>query len=76
MKIASLIIGILVMLLSGIGFIICLVLPGISRNVSVQESMIVAIPLAVLCFLAFVMTIVSAIFVWKAKKDAAPIAGQ
>ena len=71
MKIASLIIGIVLMLLTGIGFIICLILPGISRNVSVQESMLVAIPLAILCFLAFVMTIVSAIFVLKAKKKVA-----
>ena len=68
MKIASLIVGIILLVLSGIGFIICLILPGITRNVSVQESMLVAIPLAILCFLAFVLTVVSAIFVLKAKK--------
>lgn len=71
MKTASLIIGILLMILSGIGFIICLILPGITRNVSVQEAMLVAIPLGILCFLSFVMAIISGIFVLKTKKKAA-----
>lgn len=67
MKTAGLITGIILMLLSGIGFVICLILPGVSRNVSVQESMLVAIPLAVLCFLSFILTVISAIFVIKAR---------
>lgn len=68
MKIASLIIGVLLMILSGIGFIICLILPGVTRNVSVQEAMLVAVPLGILCFMSFVMTIISVILVFKAKK--------
>jgi len=76
MKIASLIVGIIFMVLSGIGVVICLILPGVSRNVSIQESMLVAIPLAGLFFVAFVGTIVAAIFVLKARKTAAQSPGQ
>lgn len=68
MKTAGLIVGIVLMVLSGIGFIICLILPGMNSHVSIQESMMVAIPLAILCFLSFVLTVVSAIFVIKARK--------
>lgn len=72
MKIASLIIGILVMVLSDIGIIICLILPALTNNrVSFQESMTVAVPLTILYYLAFIMTIGSAIFVLKAKKNVA-----
>ena len=52
MKLASLIVGIVLVLLSGIGIVVCLILPGVTRNVSIQESMLVAIPLAVLFFVA------------------------
>lgn len=76
MKIASLIIGIVFMVLSGIGIVICLILPGMTRNVSVQESMMVAIPLAGLFFVALVGTIIAAIFVLKAKKNAAQMPNQ
>ena len=76
MKIASLIVGIIFMVLSGIGVVICLILPGVSRNVSIQESMLVAIPLAGLFFVALVGTIVAAVFVLKAKKFAARLPGQ
>ena len=69
MKIASLIIGIVLMLLSGIAFIVCLLLPAITNNhVSRGESMLGLIPAVIVFLLAFVMTIVSAIFVLKAKK--------
>lgn len=71
MKTAALIIGVLLMILSGIGFLICFILPGVTRNVSVQEAMLVAVPLGILCFLSFVMTIVSAILVIKARKNTA-----
>ena len=72
MKIASLIIGIVLMLLSGIGFIICLLLPAITNNhVSRGESMLGLIPAVIVFLLAFVMTIVSAIFVLKAKRKVA-----
>ncbi|MGI8786348.1 MAG: hypothetical protein ACR2HG_01120 [Pyrinomonadaceae bacterium] len=71
MKIAGLIIGILLMVLSGIGFVSCLILPGMNSHVSIQESMMVAIPLAGLFFVALVGTISAAIFVFKARGKAA-----
>lgn len=71
MKVASLIIGIVFMVLSGIGILICLILPGVTRGVSVQESMMVAIPLAGLFFVSFVGTIIAAVFVLKARKTVA-----
>ena len=72
MKIASLIIGILLMVLSGIGFIVCLLLPAITNNhVSRGESMLGLIPSVIIFFIAFVITIVSAVFVLKAKKKVA-----
>ena len=70
MKIASLIIGILGMVLAGIAFIVCLLLPAMTNNhVSRNESMMGIIPSVVVFFLALVLTIVSAIFVLKAKKS-------
>lgn len=72
MKIASLIIGILGMILAGIAFIVCLLLPSLTNNhVSFEESMLGLIPAAIVFFLALVLTVVAAIFVLKARKTAA-----
>lgn len=71
MKIASLIIGITLMVLSGLGVLICLILPGMTRNISFEESMMAAIPLAVMFLVVFLATIVSAVFVMKSRKSAA-----
>jgi hypothetical protein len=72
MKIASLIVGILLMVLAGIGFIVCLLLPSMTNNrVNFQEAMLGLIPAALIFLLALVMTIVSAIFVIKARKTVA-----
>ncbi len=71
MKIVGLMIGIVFMVLSGLGILICLILPGMNSHVSFQESMMVAIPLAGLFFVALVGTIISAVFVLKARKNAA-----
>lgn len=71
MKLASLIIGILLMILSGIAFIVCLLLPAMTDNrVSFEESMLGLIPSVVVFVLAFVLTVVSAIFFFKGKKTA------
>lgn len=71
MKLASLIIGILLMILSGIAFIVCLLLPAMTNNrVSFDESMLGLIPSVVVFVLAFVLTVVSAIFSFKGKKTA------
>ena len=72
MKTAGLIIGILGMVLAGITFIVCLALPSMTNNhVSRNESMLGIIPAVVVFFLALVLTIVSAIFVMKARKAVA-----
>jgi hypothetical protein len=72
MKIASLIVGILLMLLSGIAFIVCLLLPSMTNNrVNFEEALLGIIPAAIIFFLALIITIVSAVFVWKARKKAA-----
>ena len=77
MKIAGLIIGIILMLLSAIGIVICLVLVSTTNGrVSLEESLMVAIPLAVLFFVAFVGTIAAAIFILKARKNTAQLPGQ
>jgi amino acid permease len=71
MKIAGLIIGILLMVLSGIAFIVCLLLPSMTNNrVNFQEAMLGLIPAAIVLFLALVLTVVSLIFILKAKKTA------
>ena len=71
MKIAGLIVGIVLMILSGIGIVICLVLVSTTNGrVSFEESLLVAIPLAVLFFVAFIGTIVAAFLVLKQRKAA------
>jgi uncharacterized membrane protein len=70
MKTASLIIGILLMILAGVAFVICLALPAMTSNrVSFEESMLGVIPSAIVFFLAFVVTVISAIFVFRARKS-------
>ena len=72
MKIAGLIVGILLMVLAGIAFIVCLALPSMTNNrVNFEEALLGLIPAAVIFFLAFVLTVISAIFFFKAKKIAA-----
>lgn len=69
MKIASLIIGILLMLLAGATIVVCLLLPALTNNqVSFGEAMIGIIPATIIFFLAFILAIVSLIFVLKGKK--------
>jgi uncharacterized membrane protein len=71
MKLASLIVGILLMILAGIAFIVCLLLPSMTDNrVSFDESILGLIPAAIVFFLAFVLTVVAAIFFFKGKKAA------
>ncbi|MDQ3798955.1 MAG: hypothetical protein M3384_05860 [Acidobacteriota bacterium] len=71
MKIAGLIIGILLMALAGIAFVVCLLLPSMTNNrVDFEEAMLGAIPAAGVFLLALILTIVSAVFVFKAKKTA------
>jgi uncharacterized membrane protein len=71
-KIASLVIGIVLMLLAGITFVVCLALPAMTDNrVSFDESILGLIPSAIVFVLAFLLTVVSAIFVFKGKKETA-----
>jgi uncharacterized membrane protein len=74
MKIAGLIIGILLMVLSGIAFIVCLLLPSMTNNrVNFEEALLGLIPSAIIFFLALVLTIISAVFFFKAKKNVPPV---
>ena len=69
MKIAGLIVGILLMVLAGIAFVVCLLLPSMTNNrVNFEEALLGLIPAAIVFFLAFVLTLVSAIFFFRAKK--------
>jgi uncharacterized membrane protein YphA (DoxX/SURF4 family) len=75
MKIAGLVIGILLLILSGIGFIVCLALPSMtSGRVSFEESMLGLIPAALVFFVALVLTVLFGILVLKSrgKKAATP----
>jgi len=71
MKIAGLIVGILLLALSGIGFIVCLLLPSMtSGRVSFEESMLGLIPSVIVFLFALLLTVVSAIFFFKGRKKA------
>ena len=61
----SLMIGVLLMILSGAVCVVCLLLPAMNSHVSFEEAMMVFIPSAVLFIVAVLLTIVSAL---KAKK--------
>lgn len=71
MKIAGLIIGILLMLLSFAVFVICLMLPSMTNNrVNREESLVGLIPSVIVGFLALVITVISAVSIMKNKKTA------
>ena len=68
MKIAGLIIGALLLIVSGIGFIVCLALPAMTSNrVSFEESMLGLIPAALVFFFALVLTVVFGILFLKGR---------
>lgn len=70
MKIAGLVIGILLMLLSLVVFVICLMPPSMTNNrVNFEEARVGLVPSALIGFLAFNVTIISAIMLLKAKKN-------
>lgn len=70
MKIAGLIIGILLMILSGIGFVVCLLLPAMTNNrVNFQEAMLGLVPAAIIFVLSLGLSIISLILVLKARKN-------
>ena len=70
MKIAGLVIGILLMLLSLVVFVICLMPPSMTNNrVNFEEALVGLVPSALIGFLAFSVTIISAIMLLKAKKN-------
>jgi hypothetical protein len=68
-KLASLIVGIVLMIISGIAFVVCLLLPAMTSNrVSFEEAMLGLIPSAVVILLALVLTVVAAIFFSKGRR--------
>ena len=69
MKTAGLIIGIILMALSGIAFVVCLALPAMTNNrVNLGEAMLGLIPAAIIFLMSLVLAIVSLILVLKARK--------
>ncbi len=71
MRIASLIVVILLMVLAGIGAIVCLLLPSMTNNrVNFEEALLGLIPAVIVFFLGLLLTVVAAIFVLKARKTA------
>ncbi len=69
MKIGCLVIAIVVTALSGIGFVVCLLLPAMTSNrVSFDESVPGLIASGVIFFLSFVGTVIAAILVIKGRK--------
>lgn len=69
MKIAGLIIGVLLLIASGIGFVVSLALPAMTDGrVSFEESMLGLIPAVIVFLFALVLTIVFAILVLKGRK--------
>jgi uncharacterized membrane protein YphA (DoxX/SURF4 family) len=76
MKIAGLVIGILLLILSGIGFVVSLALPALTENrVSFEESMFGLIPAALVFFFALLLTIVFAILLLKGRGSKAKVKG-
>lgn len=72
MKIAGLIIGILLMVLAGIGGIACFMLPSLTNNrVKFDEAMLGLIPAAIVLIFGFVVTLIAAVLVLKARKKVA-----
>ena len=72
MKIAVLIIGILMMILAVIGGIVCFLLPSMTNNrISFDEALLGLIPAVLVFFLGFAITVVTGIFILKARKKAA-----
>lgn len=69
MRIASLVVGILLMILAGIGGIVCLLLPSMTNNrVKFDEALLGFIPAVLIFFAGILITVVAAIFVIKARK--------
>lgn len=71
MRIAGLVIGILLMVLSGIGGIVCLMLPSLTNNkISLDEAALGLIPAVLIGFVGFIIAVISLIMVVKARKKA------
>ncbi len=71
MKKAGLVIGILLMVLAGIGGIICLLLPSLTNNkINFSEAILGFIPAVIVFIFGLIVTAISAFLVFKAKKSA------
>lgn len=70
MKKVGLVIGILLMILAGIGGVICLALPSLTNNrVNFGEAILGFIPAVIVFIFGFIIAVVSAIFVFKSNKN-------
>lgn len=71
MRVAGLVIGILLMILAGIGGIVCLLLPSITYNrIKLEEAALGLIPAVLFGFIGFIVTIIAATMIIKARKTA------
>lgn len=69
MRIAGLVIGILLVILSVIGGIVCLLLPSMTNNkISFDEALLGLIPAVIAGFIGFIVAVTSMIFFLKARK--------
>lgn len=69
MKIVGLIIGILLMVLAGVGVIVTLLLPSLTNNrVNFREAAVFFIPAILVLVVGFLTTLVSAIFMVRARR--------
>lgn len=75
MKIASVVIGILLMVLAGIGGIVCLMLPSLTNNrVSFDEAMLGLIPAILVFLFGLLVAGIGGVLVLKARKARKAIA--
>jgi hypothetical protein len=69
MKKAGLIIGILLLVLSVIGGVICLLLPSLTNNrINFNEAILGFIPAAIIFIFGLIVTVISALLMLKSKK--------
>lgn len=72
MKVASLVIGVLLMVLAGIGGIICLMLPSMTNNrVKFDEALLGLIPAVLIFLFGLIVAGIGGMLVLKARKTTA-----
>ncbi len=69
MKKAGLVIGILLMILAGLGGIVCLALPSLTNNrINFNEAILGFIPAVIVFVFGLIVTIISAVLLFRTNK--------